>query len=68
MVDKHGKATEQDRAMVVGARGVLDSDFEIVHRAGKDNTVPDLLSWKPNGPIGDTPGALGVAFMWQEGP
>lgn len=41
---------------------LAEYDFEIVHRAGKDNTVPDLLSRKPNGPIGDTPGAVGVAF------
>ena len=57
MVDNHGKL----RSKIARWSLVLaEYDFEIVHRAGKDNTVPDLLSKKPNGPIGDTPGAFGV--------
>ena len=37
-------------------------DFEIVHRAGKDNTVPDLLSRQPAGPATSEGRPVGLAF------
>ena len=42
---------------------LAEYDFEIVHRAGKDNTVPDLLSRQPTEDPKSHGRVVGIAFM-----